>query len=150
MTDRLIRPAEEADLAPIVAIYNEVMQTSFTIWREEPTSVADRQEWLAEASTMGYPVLVATDASGVLALSQPSRFGRGRAMRRPGSTQFTFTGVYALAVSGVACLMRWKRRCGLGGPTSWSLASTPTTTARCASTLAQGSSRRAACPRSVR
>jgi phosphinothricin acetyltransferase len=66
MTDRLIRPAEEDDIPAIVAIYNDVMQTSFTIWREEPTSVAERQEWLAETSTKGYPVLVATDASGVL------------------------------------------------------------------------------------
>jgi L-amino acid N-acyltransferase len=61
-----IRPAREEDLAEIVAIYNDVMQTSFTIWREEPTSVAERQEWLFETSRMGYPVLVVTDASGVL------------------------------------------------------------------------------------
>jgi phosphinothricin acetyltransferase len=66
MTDRRIRPAEEDDLASIVAIYNDVMQTSFTIWREEPTSVAERQVWLAETSKMAYPVLVATDGSGVL------------------------------------------------------------------------------------
>ena len=66
MTDRLIRPAEKDDVAAIVAIYNDVMQTSVTIWREEPTSVAERDEWLAETSTLGYPVLVAIDASGVL------------------------------------------------------------------------------------
>jgi len=62
MTDRLIRPAEEDDLAAIVAIYNDVMRTSFTIWREAPTSIAERRDWLAETSTMGYPVLVATDS----------------------------------------------------------------------------------------
>jgi L-amino acid N-acyltransferase YncA len=66
MIDRLIRPAQEIDLAAIVAIYNDVMQTSLTIWREELTSVAERHEWLAESSTKGYPVLVATDASGML------------------------------------------------------------------------------------
>jgi L-amino acid N-acyltransferase YncA len=66
MTDRMIRPAAEADLTAIVAIYNEVMQTTFTIWREQPTSVAERQAWLAETSRMGHPILVATDASGVL------------------------------------------------------------------------------------
>jgi L-amino acid N-acyltransferase YncA len=66
MIDRLIRPAQENDLAAIVAIHNDVMQTSFTIWREKPTSVAERQKWLTESSTMGYPVLVARDASGVL------------------------------------------------------------------------------------
>jgi L-amino acid N-acyltransferase YncA len=66
MTDRLIRSAEKADLTAIVAIYNDVMRTSFTIWREEPTSIAERQEWLTETSARGYPVLVATDVSGLL------------------------------------------------------------------------------------
>jgi phosphinothricin acetyltransferase len=66
MTGRVIRPAEEHDVAAIVGIYNDVMQTSFTIWREEPTSVAERQEWLGETSRRGHPVLVATDAAGVL------------------------------------------------------------------------------------
>jgi L-amino acid N-acyltransferase YncA len=63
MIDRLIRAVQETDLAAIVAIYNDVIQTSFIIWREEPTSVAERREWLAESSTMGYPTLVAIDAS---------------------------------------------------------------------------------------
>lgn len=66
MTARHVRPARDDDLAAIVAIYNDVMRTSLTIWQEEPTSVAERQDWLAEASTTGHPILVATDASGVL------------------------------------------------------------------------------------
>lgn len=66
MTDTVIRHAAEADLAAIAAIYNDVMRTSFTIWQEEPTSLAERQEWLGETSTMGYPALVAADRSGVL------------------------------------------------------------------------------------
>jgi L-amino acid N-acyltransferase YncA len=66
MTDRLIRPAQGADLAAIVAIYNDVMRTSFTIWREEPTSLAERQQWFAETSAMRHPALVAADISGVL------------------------------------------------------------------------------------
>jgi L-amino acid N-acyltransferase YncA len=67
MTGRLIRPAEEADLPAIVAIYNDVMRTTFTIWREQPTSLAERRTWLAEASAHRHPVLVASDGSGVLA-----------------------------------------------------------------------------------
>ena len=66
MTGPLIRPAQEDDLPAIVAIYNDVMRTSFTIWREDPTSLAERREWLAETSTLGHPVLVATDSSGPL------------------------------------------------------------------------------------
>ncbi len=74
MSDRLIRPAEEGDLAAIVAIYNDVMQTTFTIWRDEPTSVAERRQWLADSSTMGYPILVATGASGVLGFIAAEQF----------------------------------------------------------------------------
>lgn len=66
MTDWLVRPVQDDDLGAIVAIYNDVMQTSATIWREQPTTVPERREWLAAASRMGHPVLVATDASGPL------------------------------------------------------------------------------------
>jgi L-amino acid N-acyltransferase YncA len=77
MTDVVIRPAAEADLAAIVAIYNDVMRTSFTIWQEEPTSLAERQEWLEETSTTGYPALVAVDRSGVLGFIAAEPFGPG-------------------------------------------------------------------------
>ncbi len=66
MTAWPIRPAEEQDVPEIVAIYNDVMLTSFTIWREEPASVTERQAWLTDTSKMSHPVLVVTDASGVL------------------------------------------------------------------------------------
>jgi L-amino acid N-acyltransferase YncA len=66
MTDHQLRPPTEHDLEAIAAIYNDVMRTSFTIWREEPTSVAERQEWLTETSERGYPALVAADAAAVL------------------------------------------------------------------------------------
>lgn len=81
MTDRLIRPAEQNDLSAIVAIYNDVMRTSFTIWREQPTSIAERQERLAELSRTGCPVLVATDTSEVLGFiaAEPFRFWPGYA-----------------------------------------------------------------------
>jgi L-amino acid N-acyltransferase YncA len=66
MSDDSIRPPHRDDLTAITAIYNDVMRTSFTIWREDPMSVAEREAWLEQSSTMDYPVLVATDASGVL------------------------------------------------------------------------------------
>ncbi len=75
MTDCRVRPPEKDDVRAIAAIYNDIMQTSFTIWREQPTSVAERDEWLAEAARKGYPALVAADASGVLGFiaAEPSR-----------------------------------------------------------------------------
>lgn len=75
MTGPLVRPVEERDLPAIVAIYNDVIETSSTIWREEPTSLGERTEWLTEVSAHGYPVFVAADASGLLGFiaSEPFR-----------------------------------------------------------------------------
>jgi L-amino acid N-acyltransferase YncA len=66
MSDLDVRPAQEADLVTIAAIYNDVMQTSSTIWSEQPVSVAERRKWLSQASAVGHPILVAFDSSGVL------------------------------------------------------------------------------------
>ena len=84
------------------------------------------------------------------ALSPPSRFAPGRAMRQPGSTRSTFAATRGHAASDRSSWTRCKRRCGRGALTSSSPASTPPTTARCGSTLAPGSLKRAACQRSVR
>jgi L-amino acid N-acyltransferase YncA len=66
MTDYRIRPPHRDDVAAITAIYNDVMQSSFTIWREDRASLAEREAWLDESSARGYPVLVAADRTGVL------------------------------------------------------------------------------------
>jgi L-amino acid N-acyltransferase len=66
MTNPFIRPVEERDLPAIVIIYNDVMHTSSTIWRQEPTSLQERAQWLLDVSAHGYPAFVATDACGVL------------------------------------------------------------------------------------
>ena len=81
MTGRLVRPARADDLAALVAIYNDVMHTTSTIWREEPISVDERQQWLADASASGYPILVAIDPSGLLGFiaSEPFRAWPGYA-----------------------------------------------------------------------
>jgi L-amino acid N-acyltransferase YncA len=66
MIDHRIRPPHRDDLTAITAIYNDVMQASFTIWRDDPTSLAEREAWLDETVAREHPVLVATDVSGVL------------------------------------------------------------------------------------
>jgi phosphinothricin acetyltransferase len=60
-----IRDATEADLPGLVAIYNEIIATSTAIYSNEPVTLADRREWWRARVAQGYPVLVATDASGV-------------------------------------------------------------------------------------
>jgi phosphinothricin acetyltransferase len=64
--DVVIREAERSDIAEIVSIYNDVLATTSAIWREQPTSVEEREQWLDDKRTAHHPVLVAVDTSGVL------------------------------------------------------------------------------------
>ena len=62
----MIRDASEADLPAILAIYNDVLATSTAIFSETPATLDDRRQWFQARRDAGYPVLVATDDSGVL------------------------------------------------------------------------------------
>lgn len=64
--ETVIRDAERSDVEAIVSIYNDVLATTAAIWREQPTSVVERERWLEDKQAAHYPVLVAADASGVL------------------------------------------------------------------------------------
>lgn len=61
----LIRDATEADLPAILAIYNHVIATSNAVYTETPSTLEDRQAWLAARRAGNFPVLVADDG-GVL------------------------------------------------------------------------------------
>jgi len=54
-----IRPATEADLPAILAIYNEVIANSTAVYRDEPYTHKDRLAWLRIRQQQGFPVLVA-------------------------------------------------------------------------------------------
>jgi L-amino acid N-acyltransferase YncA len=64
-----IRDAEESNLPGLLAIYNEVIATSTAIYSYVPVTLEDRTEWWRARIALGYPVLVATDHSGVLGFS---------------------------------------------------------------------------------
>jgi phosphinothricin acetyltransferase len=64
-----IRAAAEPDLPGLLAIYNDVIATSTAVYSYIPVTLEDRQQWWRARVTQGYPVLVATDASGVLGFS---------------------------------------------------------------------------------
>lgn len=67
MTGELtIRSAHRRDVPEIVAIYNDVLRTSSTIWSEQPATVTERESWLEEKRSAGFPVLVAAGASEVV------------------------------------------------------------------------------------
>ena len=58
--------AKEPDLDGILAIYNEVILNSTAVYTEEPVTLEDRLNWYHARVTLGYPVLVASDNSGVV------------------------------------------------------------------------------------
>src|SRR5579864_8763408 len=64
-----IRNAGEADLPGLLAIYNDVIATSTAIYSYVPTTLEERASWWRARVGMGYPVLVAVDATGVLGFS---------------------------------------------------------------------------------
>lgn len=64
-----LREAGEDDLPAIVEIYNQVIATSTAIFTDTPVTIENRRAWMKERQDKGYPVLVATDAGGVLGLA---------------------------------------------------------------------------------
>lgn len=71
-----IRPATEADIPAITAIFNEVIATSTAIYADDPFTEEDRRAWFAQRRAAGYPVLVAEEDGEVLGLAS---FGEFRA-----------------------------------------------------------------------
>ena len=72
--DIVIREAERSDIAEMVSIYNDVLAATSAIWREQPTSVGEREQWLDDKRAANHPVLVAVDTSGVLGFVAYGRF----------------------------------------------------------------------------
>jgi phosphinothricin acetyltransferase len=94
-----IRPATEADLVAITAIFNDVIATSTAIYADDPLTLEDRTAWFAQRRAAGYPVLVADDG----AVAGVASFGDFRAW--PG---FRHTVEHSVHIRADA------RGCGLG------------------------------------
>lgn len=62
-----IRDATMADVAALLAIYNDAVRTLDAIWTEDEDDLSHRAAWLADRQRAGFPVLVATDAEGRVA-----------------------------------------------------------------------------------
>jgi len=60
------RDATEADVPAILAIYNDVLTRSTAIFSESPTTLEERLQWFRARRELGYPVLVTTDATGIV------------------------------------------------------------------------------------
>jgi L-amino acid N-acyltransferase YncA len=71
-----IRHAIEADLPGILVIYNDVIANSTAVYTEQPVSLENRREWFQSRLASGFPVVVATDETGVMGFAS---FGDFRA-----------------------------------------------------------------------
>ena len=69
-----IRPALLVDLPAITDIYNDVIATSTAVFALSPTTVAERQAWLAARVAAGFPVLVATSSPGIVGFASFGEF----------------------------------------------------------------------------
>jgi phosphinothricin acetyltransferase len=54
----VIQDATADDLPAILAIYNDAVLNTTAIWNETQVGLANRQAWLSERNTAGFPVLV--------------------------------------------------------------------------------------------
>ena len=60
-----VRDAEPDDLPSVLAIYNDVLTSSTAIYRDEPATIEWYRDWWVARLGMGYPIIVATDETGV-------------------------------------------------------------------------------------
>lgn len=61
-----IRPALEADLPAILAIYNDVIANTTAVYTETAATLEDRLDWFRVRTAQGYPVLVADDGGAAV------------------------------------------------------------------------------------
>lgn len=62
----IVRPATEADLAAIVAIYNDAVVNTTAIWNDAIVDVDNRKIWFDGRQKLGYPVLVAEEEGAIV------------------------------------------------------------------------------------
>lgn len=72
----MIEDAARPQLAGILDIYNEVIRNSTAVYSETQVTLHDREAWFEAKAAAGFPVLVATDETGVLGFAT---FGQFRA-----------------------------------------------------------------------
>ena len=62
----IVRPATEADLPTIVAIYNDAVLNTTAIWNDATVDVDNREAWFDGRQKLGYPVLVAEEEGTIV------------------------------------------------------------------------------------
>lgn len=96
-----IRPAREADLPQILAIYNDAVLHTTAIWNDDLVDFENRRVWFQLRRDQGFPVLVAAENETVLGYAS---YGDFRA----------FQG-YRLTVENLIYIASEARGKGIGG-----------------------------------
>ncbi len=68
------RMAVEADLPEILAIYNHIIATSTAVYRDDPTTLEERADWLRQRQAAGFPTIVAERGGEVLGFASYGSF----------------------------------------------------------------------------
>jgi phosphinothricin acetyltransferase len=71
-----VSAALRAQLPEILGIYNDVIRSTTAVYADEEVTLANREAWFDAKLELGFPVLVASDDSGVLGFGT---FGEFRA-----------------------------------------------------------------------
>jgi phosphinothricin acetyltransferase len=71
-----VSAALRAQLPEILGIYNDVIRSTTAVYADEEVTLANREAWFDTKLELGFPVLVASDDSGVLGFGT---FGEFRA-----------------------------------------------------------------------
>ena len=74
MSDVVIRPAGEADLAAILEITNDAIANGTALWMITPMTLRSRHDWWRERTADGFPVMVAERVGRVLGFGSYGRF----------------------------------------------------------------------------
>ena len=69
-----VRDAVDEDVPGILAIYNDVIATSTAVYRDDPASLDDRQQWLNARRAQSYPILVAAGDSAIVGFASYGDF----------------------------------------------------------------------------
>jgi phosphinothricin acetyltransferase len=62
----MVRPAGEADLPAILAIYNDAVVNTTAIWNDTVADAANRRAWFEGRQRQNYPVFVAAEGEAVV------------------------------------------------------------------------------------
>ena len=65
----IIRDARDSDLPEILAIYNDVVQTTTAIYEDDLSTLEQRRAWFDSRRKQGMPVLVGEEAGEVIGFS---------------------------------------------------------------------------------